>query len=414
MKTLGLRSEGSLEVWHERPCERRSRGTGAPAFYVVLVLFTTGLVLMSGLAESGGPISSLGRPAVGLFEDSRTVKAHPLGWPVFGAPNVTVNFTGAYPSVTLTLDHNPSIQVTLVIEHILEVESVPTRRGQASVGPLGLLAREFAPLGAGTPFHVAVSGSVNASQGVWVNMSGQVAVRSLSTVGYAGIPVWQAPDGEIPVSAIGPVVGSVSVSVSFHIDSLGGVNVGLYVSAWPWVSSTDSLALEWEYFLPLASGTQGVSCTNISLVGPQATTPCSGGSVLVTGEPQWINSSSAIEAVQGGGLLSYLKWNNQGTAQTSQGIGPVLLNDAVFPVSGSNRLRVMQVVAPGVGAVSNFSEDPTVGLVPSSFLNSPSALVPMFQGNAEVFLVGAAVALIAIVVIRTVRKSQEQERLRKF
>ncbi len=386
--------------------------------YLLFVVLAVGLVVLMGSSSAG--LASLGTPGSALVSRTSVSEGQSFGHGSTGLPtsfvtsSVVVRFVGDYPTVSLTLVNNTSVQATVTLEHILEVGSVTSHRGSGSVGPLGLIAQAFANLGSTTIFNVTVQGDVNSSTGVWVNMSATVGVQALSMPGTSGVPIWQNPNGEIPASAIGAQVGSVQLSLSFHISTAGTVKVGVTVSGWPWLTPTDTLAVEWQYFAPQQTGVQEDSCLDVSASGSPPSTPCGGRAALSEGQAEWTNSSTAVESVLSGSLLSYLCWVNQGDVTTAQGTQSAQIDEAVFPVAGTTLVRLMQVVQGGLGPLSNFSEDPTMALVPPGTSGLFAPLTPLVQGDAWAFLAGTVVALVAVLGGRSIYHRQERERLRHF
>lgn len=355
------------------------------------------------------------------------VPSGPIGastWPSFDNGNVTLVFTGASPSLTLFQDTSPSVRSTLTFEHIMEVSTSGSRGPVSTLSPVGLFARAYALPSGSTGFSVVVSGSIASPQGVWVNMTGKVTVSALSQVGLTGLPVWQDPTGEIPVTAIGASLGVVDVGVSFHLsgnatpDHLGQAKVGVTLSGWPWVDPADTLALEWQFFSP-GNATATVACAS-SAPPPNGTvgiSPCATEMGLGIGQPIWSNSTTALEAVQMGGLVSYVDWSNSGVITTGSGSSqPASLGAALFPISGTNLVRLLQLAPFGLGSFAALEEDPTIGLVPTlpSVHLPPVAIPPVFQGDLGAFLVTLAASAVVILAVGSIARRREKRRLREI
>lgn len=336
-------------------------------------------------------------------------------------------FSTTSPSLTLYQDADPSVRSTLTFEHVMEV-STSGSRGPGPVSgpsPLGLFARAYALPSGSTSFAVAVSGNILAPQGAWVNMSGNVSVRALSQVGFTGLPVWQDPTGEIPVTAIGASLGVVALRISFHLsgnatpDHVGQAKVGVTLSGWPWVDPTDTLALEWQFFAP-GNDTATVACASSAPPsnGTVGASPCATEMGLGTGQPLWSNATTAVEAVQMGGLVSYMDWSNSGSVTSSSGASQaVSLGAALFPVSGSDLVRLLQVAPFGLGSFSAFEEDPTLGLVPTLpavHLPPPLTIPPLFQGDLGAFVVALAFGAVVAFALGSFTRRRERRRLREM
>lgn len=289
---------------------------------------------------------------------------------------------------------------------------------------MGLFARAYALPSGFTGFSIAVSGGITMPQGVWVNMSGNVTVRALSQVGFVGLPLWHDPTGEIPSVAIGANLGVVDVRVSFHLSGnvnpnhVGTAKVGVLLSGWPWVDPADTLALEWQFFSP-GNNTTTVACASPAPPsnGTVGVSPCATETGLGVGQPSWSNSTTAVEAVQMGGLVSYVDWSNAGTVTTSSGgVQAVSLGAALFPVSGSDLVRLLQVLPFGLGALTAFQEDPTVGLVPTlpSVQFPRLTIPPVFQGDLAGFVAALAVGAAAVLAVGIIAKRRERRRLAKI
>ncbi len=396
----------------------RSGKAGLQGFIVLFVIGLT-LLLSSSLPVAEGSVRS--SPLLGKGYPAGP--SLPMGWPSFDNGNVTFVFNGSVPSLTLVSDTNTSFQASLSMENIMEVvPAVPPVGRPVNYGPLDLLAKAYASPTGSTAFHIAVSGNLSSGGGLWVNMSNDIPVHSLSIPGLSGLPVWQNPDGEIPSSAIGGAVGSVNVTVSFHIPHTGSsglqdrVSVTLSVSNWPWVyAASDALALEWQFFTPSISGAQPVSCNTAPSNGTTTLTPCSGATSLQAGQAVWANSSMAVESVSQTTLLSYLDWPSSGVATTSAGQSVMPLDAALFPISGSNLIRMMQVTAVGAGAVVNFTEDPTLGLLlPPSSVPLLSPLAPEVQGYLVPFLASVVIGIAVVMTLRGLKQRREREHLRNL
>ena len=384
------------------------------AFFLLILVVLVLLPLLHPAAGGSTPSTGIGEAS------SLSSGSLPVTWPSFDNGNVTYLFNGSFPALTVIEDANTSIQAGLGLEHIFEVAPyVPMVGRPGNSGPLGLLARAYANPAGAAPFHVTISGNVNSGNGMWVNMSNDIAVHSLSVPGLNGLPAWQSPDGEIPVSAIGGVTGSVNVAFSFHIlgkaDTVGQVAVSLSVTGWPWISaSSDALALEWQFFAPSLSSAQYVTCSTPLAVGTPSPAPCGGGTALQIGQAVWTNTSVAVESINQASLLSYLEWPASGVATTPAGQTVMPLNTALFPISGSNLVRMMQVAEAGVGTVVNFTEDPTLGLLLPPPLSSLPSLPFEVQGYAIPFLATVAATTVTVLVIRGARHRREVERVRNL
>ena len=381
------------------------------AFFLLILIVLVLLPLLHPAAGESTPPTGIGKAS------NHSSGSLPPTWPSFDNGNVTYLFNGSFPALTVIEDANASIQAGLGLEHILEVAPYVPKVGRpGDSGPLGLLAKAYASPAGPAPFHVAVSGNVNSGKGMWVNMSNDVAVHSLSVPGLNGLPIWQSPDGEIPVSAIGGVTGSVNVTVSFHIlgkaGTVGQVAVSLFVAGWPWISaSTDALALEWQFFAPSVLSAQDVTCSTPLAIGNSSPAPCGGGTTLQIGKAVWTNTSIAVESVSQTNLYSFLEWPDSGLVTTSAGQTVMPLNAALFPISGSNLVRMMQVTEAGAGAVVNFTEDPTLGLLLPPTLSSLPSLPFEVQGYAIPFLATVAATTAIMFVIREARHRRDAERL---
>ncbi len=396
------------------------------SFLATLVL--VGLLLLTSgsswaVARAPPPTGALGLPsgAHGGAPGARIA----TGWPSFDTGNVTLVFTGTMPSLTLFEDTSPSVRTTLAFEHILEVSNSGSRSPVGGPSPVGLFARAYALPSGSNGFSVTVSGGIGQPQGVWANMTGNISVRSLSQAGSSGLPLWQNPNGEIPSGAVGASLGVVNVRVSFHLSGNGTPNhvgtakVGVLLSGWPWVDPTDTLALEWQFFSP-GNNTTTVACASSAPPsnGTVGVSPCATEMGLGVGQPLWSNSTTAVETLQLGGLVSYVDWSNSGTVATSSGSPQsVSLGAALFPVSGSNLVRFLQVLPFGLGSFASFQEDPTIGLLPtlpSARLPTLPPLPPAIQGDLGGFVVAIAVGAVAVLALAGMARGRERRRLARM
>jgi hypothetical protein len=91
------------------------------------------------------------------------------------------------------------------------------------------------------------------------------------------------------------------------------------------------------------------------------------------------------------------------------------LDAALFPISGSNLIRMMQVTAVGAGAVVNFTEDPTLGLLlPPSSVPLLSPLAPEVQGYLVPFLASVVIGIAVVMTLRGLKQRREREHLRNL
>lgn len=401
-----------------RPARGRVGSFLAALTLVVLLLLTSGSSW--AVARAPTPIDTLGLP-------TGTSSAAPgprgtSGWPSFDTGNVTLVFTGTMPSLALFQDTSPSVRTTLAFEHILEVSSSSSRSPAGGPSPVGLFARAYALPSGSNSFSVTVSGGITLPHGVWVNMSGNVTVRALSQAGSAGLPLWESPTGEIPSGAVGGSLGNVNVRVSFHLSGngtpnhVGAAKVGVVLSGWPWVDPADTLALEWQFFSP-GNDTAMVACASSAPPsnGTVGISPCATEMGLGVGQPLWSNSTTAVETLQLGGLVSFVDWTNSGTVTASSGSSQsVPLGAALFPISGSDLVRFLQVLPFGLGSFASFQEDPSVGLVPTLPSARLPTLPPVFQGDLGGFVVALAVGAVAVLALVGVARSRERRRLARM
>lgn len=338
------------------------------------------------------------------------------GWQSFDSGNVTLLFETQAPEITLFQDANPSIRATLAFEHILEVTSV-SRGSGGSHGPVGLMGRAFAFPSGSTPWSSSIHGSLSSPAGVWVNLSSNLTVRALAEGTLQGDPVWQGPNGELPTSTWGAALGTTALQVSFHLSGVGTpaeqglAKVGISLNGWPWVDPADSLALEWQFFAP-GNGTEDIGCSSTAPPsnGTPGTSPCAQQMGLGVGTPIWANGTTAVESVALGTLVSYVAWSNSGTVTMTGGATrTVSLGAALYPVGTANLVRLLQTLPAGLGAITGFSEDPTLGLLPTLPSGLLQSLPPVFQGDLGAFVV--AVAATAVVLLGVWGDQRRRDRL---
>ena len=407
-----------------------SRGRAQSALPWALVV---GLLLLC--APFGASLSAgahmLASPdaAPALFTNARTagpseaaVSTSPSGgWQSFDSGNVTLLFETQAPEITLFQDANPSIRATLAFEHILEVTSV-SRGSGGSHGPMGLMGRAFAFPSGSTPWNSSIHGSLSNAAGVWVNLSANLTVRALAEGTLQGDPVWQGPNGDLPTNTWGATLGTTALQVTFHLSGVGTpaeqglAKVGISINGWPWVNPADSLALEWQFFAP-GNGTEDIGCSSTAppTNGTAGASPCAQQTGLGVGAPIWANGTTAVETVAMGTLVSYVDWSNSGTiTMTGGATRSVSLGAALYPVGGSNLVRLLQTLPSGLGAITGFTEDPTLGLLPTFPSGLLHALPPVFHGDLGAFVVAVTATAVILLGVWGDQRRRDRRALERF
>lgn len=395
---------------HSRGTRRMvaSRGTGgAPPgiFGLLLALFLIAALTLPGTAAP----SSAGSGTLPLERPLSVGGPPPQSNLLWDSGNVTWSFSRAVPSILLSSDRNRSLDVGLALENILEVAPSPVVPG----GPLGLVAFAVAEPPSLRTFNVTVERNGSGPAGVTIVMEANITVdRLFLRPGVPGLPLWSLPGGEIPPAALGSSAGTVTVTITFVLEtqpfpSGGGARVSLNVTHWPWLAPTDQLALEWAYLLPANASSAGL-CTALH-GGGHATGggSCGGLPSLAPDSPQWGNATSALALVQGSSTLSSLAWEPSANVTTSLGgVAGVSLASAFYSVSSAHTVRFLQVLPAG-GEFRDVSEDPTISLLPPVV----TAIVSYITGNLPVFAGAALVALGAWAGVLTVRRRREARAL---
>lgn len=405
------------------PARRAALGAVAVALLLAVMTQSPGLLGTHPAVEaSGGARPPLLPRAVHIAPGPASApEVGSAPWQTFDSGNVTLYFGTQAPVVTLVEDANPSVQATLTFEHIFEVST--GARGQGgNHGPMGLLGRAFAFPSGTTSWSSSLHGNLSNPRGIWLNLSANLTVRALVEGALPGNPVWGGTEGELPASSWGVTLGLTSVEVSFHLSGVdtpgrqGVAKVGVSLSGWPWVDPTDGLALEWQFFGP-GNGTATETCSSAAppANGTLGTSPCASPSALGAGQPLWANSTTAVESVALGSLVSYVAWTNTGTVTLLGGATQsVTLGAALFPVGGSTLVRLLQTVPSGLGTVTRFSEDPTVGLLPTLPPGLEKSLPPVLQGDLGAFVLAAAVSAVVLLGVWGLRKRGDRRALAKF
>ncbi len=350
------------------------------------------------------------------------VSSSPSGdWQSFDSGNVTLLFETQAPEITLIQDANPSVRATLSFEHILEVSSV-SRGAGGSHGPMGLMGRAFAFPSGSTPWNSSLHGSLSSAAGVWVNLTANLTVRALAEGTLQGDPVWQGPNGDLPATSWGATLGTTALQVTFHLLGVGTpaeqglAKVGISIHGWPWVDPADSLALEWQFFAP-GNGTEDIGCSSTALPtnGTAGASPCVQQTGLGVGAPIWANGTTAVESVAMGTLVSYVDWSNSGTVTMTGGATrSVSLGAALYPVGGSNLVRLLQTLPSGLGAITGFSEDPTLGLLPTFPSGLLHALPPVFQGDLGAFVLAMVATAVVLLGVWGEQRRRDRRALERF
>ncbi len=379
--------------------------------------------------SAGAHMAARPDAAPALVNDARTASPSEVavstspsgGWQSFDSGNVTLLFETQAPEITLIQDANPSVRATLAFEHILEVTSV-SRGSGGSHGPMGLMGRAFAFPSGSTPWSSSIHGSFSSPAGVWVNLSSNLTVRALAEGTLQGDPVWQGPNGELPTNTWGATLGTTALQVSFHLSGVGTpaeqglAKVGISLNGWPWVDPADSLALEWQFFAP-GNGTEDIGCSSTAPPsnGTAGTSPCAQQMGLGVGSPIWANGTTAVESVALGTLVSYVAWSNSGTVTMTGGATRIVsLGAALYSVGTANLVRLLQTLPAGLGAITGFSEDPTLGLLPTLPSGLLQSLPPVFQGDLGAFVVAVAATAVVLLGVWGDQRRRDRRALERF
>ncbi len=205
-----------------------------------------------------------------------------------GAVRMTV--PSAAPVFDLSQDANSTLGATLALAQIVELHEVAN---DSSTGPQ-VVAAAF-------PTDVQTYNFSSASTGGYT----LVLTANLSVFHDSGLLF--PPDHAAaprPGLRISSTTLQVTVSSTSHDDR---VLVQTEIQGWPWVSSSDLLAIGWNFAVPGSAGF--AACAAVPAAGAVPTTAC-GASPFANGSSVWGSSISAVEGVGTSGPVAQLSWTD--------------------------------------------------------------------------------------------------------
>ena len=304
---------------------------------VLVALLLTGA---TGLAVGASPPTYAG-PAQGI----------PGTWASYDTGRVNVVLPAALPQVELFQDANSSVRATLQVDQIVEL------------APGGLPHPHIVAAALAQAVH-GFNGSATTNASSWpISLSAELEVRPANETLWSTGPAAAVPVG----GALGLSVLTITYALIDNRSASAGVSVNWSVSDWPWVASSDLLAIELHF--NLASGRQVTACAGEA--DPDAVpTGCTGTSLGPQGI-SWGSGYNALEGAGGSGPAASLGWN--ASAQLPWGAGVPYTVGAYSTGNGSAELLLgapahgastvaggvdFSLVVPVTSEVSRIAADP--------------------------------------------------------
>jgi hypothetical protein len=283
-------------------------------------------------------------------------------WSSYDTGRVNVVFPSPVPGIELHQDANSSVVATLSVDHIYEM---PQLNGDhpwvvAAAFPTDLRVYNETPAPP-TQGHLPQS------------MQADVTVHRVSQ------PLWSSPAGTVQ-NLTGLLTSTATLRLAYSIASSGtiaqGVQVNWSIVNWPWLSPTDTLAIEFKIAVSASAGFEG--CTSSSVL-VTVLNRCSGSSVPAGGV-LWTPALSGVEVEGTAGPLATFNW---GSVAALSGGGSARVTAGIYAVSPQVGRLVLAVPAQGADLVSGAS-----GFV----LAAPTVPVfsPVLHGDGPLY--GAALA----------------------
>jgi len=281
---------------------------------------------------------------------------------------VDIQVPTALPHVDLTQDANASIGASLVLDRIVEVNAstdVPQIVARATVSD----ARSFNASGASGP---------NLLVGLSANLTVFLASGDL-------FPPAGAQNHLTPSIPIAPTTILVTVRTTA---TAGLVSVSATVTGWPWLSTTDVLAVGWSFEVGAATGFSG--CTGVV----PSTIPASdcGADPFASGNSTWDSGLDGIQGIASAGPQAQLGWGS--TVSTSAGSVPTIAGAQRTTASAGSAEVVLGAPAKGADSV-DYSLSYALALPPTVSDLLHGSLLPYLGGGAGAVLLAAGAVVYA-------------------
>ena len=334
-----------------RPRARTAQPLAAAAAVSVLVV---SFLLLPGLASAApGSAGAIGPGSTPLSPS----------WASYPSGGIRVVFPSTLPEVNLVDASNATLGAALEVTGILELVA-------------GGLPH---PTVVAAAFPMAQS-SFNSTRAAHADAT-PVSQRALLDVRSVGVSLWSSSG---VATYLGATIGSATLFLNYTVlPSGGGISVEWSVAAWPWVSSTDLLAL--ELHLALTPGDSVTPCSGPSTPGALPAS-CAAAPIPANGVA-WDPTITSVVANGPAGDSASLSWN---LSTTSAGLPTSGLVVGTF---SSHSSSADVVLASPAGGSSELSGALSFSLFPPA---EPAALL------GPETLHGALIPYLAVVVASAV------------
>lgn len=299
----------------------------------------------------------------------------PIQWSAFNDGRVSVVFPGAFPQVDLYQDANTSVNAALQLDGIFEL--APGNLPRPTV-----IAQAFPTATAG--FNVTTTTNLTQTP---------LALVATLEVRTAYASLWS------PVSAPSPAAGgdlggatlTVDYSAAAPSTPGSGVQLSWSVVGWPWVHSSDLLAIEFQFTAPNAPSI--AACTTSD---PLVTAGCAG-DPLAARSIVWDSSLSSLEGIAPSGPIASLAWVP--APSTANGTS---VPYAVGAFAGTNGTAELVLAAPASSNVAGSA---------AFTLSTPAVAAPpaVLHGSATVYLATlGAVGSVSLALVLLYRRRNRQ------
>jgi len=305
----------------------------------------------------------------------------PIQWSAFNNGRVSVVFPGAFPEVDLYQDANTSVNAALQLDGIFELAPGDLPRPT-------IIAQAFPTATAG--FNVTTTTNLTQAP---LALDATLEVRT----SYASL--WTPVSGPSP--AAGAYVGGATLRIAYSAaapSSPGsGVQLNWSVVGWPWVHTTDLLAIEFQFTAPNAPNI--AACTTAQPLATP-TSACSG-EPLAARTIVWDSSLASLEGVAPTGPIASLAWAAAPPAANGSSVPYT-----VGAFAGTNGTAELILAAPAAPALEG-----SAAFTLSAPTHAPAPV--LLRGTSVVYLGtlgivgGAAVVLVLLYRRRNRRLTAE-------
>ncbi len=353
-----------MRTFGRRPSARGGPGVWAGA----AALFLTASLLVLPAAALAGPSAPAGFHT--LVSSARSS---------YDTGRVTAVFPTTVPRVQLYQDANASVSATLEVDQILEL------------APGGYPH----PTAVAAAFPASVSGFNGTAS---PNATGTVRLAALLQVLPVDAAIW-APSSVL--TPTGATLGSARLDLAYSVDANGtasaGVRIAWNVSNWPWVSTGDSLAIEFAF--SLVSGRSLLICSGTS---PLEMSPTCSTAPVGPAAAAWSSGYSSVEGENGTAPVAALSWGPAANLTAGRSV-PYTIG-AYSPDPGTAEV-ILGAPAEGSSSVSGSARfalvTPAVPLPPA-----------LLHGDLAIFA-GTLVAILGAGAIGALAYQRRDRRLRE-